>query len=96
VHNAFRPQTLIEISHALNEAREDEAVGVIILTGEGARPSAPRRPAVRGDSGYQADANSTGRFHVTDLHVQMRRTPKPIVAMVPAGPSAAAGAASDV
>lgn len=83
VHNAFRPQTLIEISHALNEAREDEAVGVIILTGEGNRAfCSGGDQRVRGDSGYQADANSTGRFHVTDLHVQMRRTPKPIVAMV--------------
>ena len=83
VHNAFRPQTLIEISHALNEAREDEAVGVIILTGEGGRAfCSGGDQRVRGDSGYQADANSTGRFHVTDLHVQMRRTPKPIVAMV--------------
>ena len=83
VHNAFRPQTLIEISHALNEAREDEAVGVIILTGEGGRAfCSGGDQRVRGDSGYQADANSSGRFHVTDLHVQMRRTPKPIVAMV--------------
>jgi naphthoate synthase len=83
VHNAFRPQTLIEISHALNEAREDEAVGVIILTGEGGKAfCSGGDQRVRGDSGYQADANSTGRFHVTDLHVQMRRTPKPIVAMV--------------
>jgi naphthoate synthase len=83
VHNAFRPQTLIEISHALNEAREDESVGVIILTGAGGKAfCSGGDQRVRGDSGYQADENSTGRFHVTDLHVQMRRTPKPIVAMV--------------
>ena len=83
VHNAFRPQTLIEVSHALNEAREDESVGVIILTGDGERAfCSGGDQRVRGDSGYQADATSTGRFHVTDLHVQMRRTPKPIVAMV--------------
>ena len=83
VHNAFRPQTLIEISHALVEAREDESIGVIILTGEGGQAfCSGGDQRVRGDSGYQADATSTGRFHVTDLHVQMRRTPKPIVAMV--------------
>src|SRR6202162_6267575 len=83
VHNAFRPQTLIEISQALNEAREDESVGVIVLTGAGDKAfCSGGDQRVRGDSGYQADENSTGRFHVTDLHVQMRRTPKPIVAMV--------------
>ena len=83
VHNAFRPQTLIEISAALVEAREDERVGVIILTGEGTRAfCSGGDQRVRGDSGYQTDEGATGRFHVTDLHVQMRRLPKPIVAMV--------------
>ncbi len=83
VHNAFRPQTLVEISHALTEAREDEGVGVIVLTGQGDRAfCSGGDQRVRGDSGYQTDPNATGRFHVTDLHVQMRRTPKPIVAMI--------------
>jgi len=83
VHNAFRPQTLIEISDALVVAREDESVGVIILTGAGDRAfCSGGDQRVRGDSGYQTDPDSTGRFHVTDLHVQMRRCPKPIVAMV--------------
>jgi naphthoate synthase len=83
VHNAFRPQTLIEVSHALNEAREDESVGVIILTGEGDKAfCSGGDQRVRGDSGYKTDDKATGRFHVTDLHVQMRRCPKPIVAMV--------------
>jgi naphthoate synthase len=83
VHNAFRPQTLIEVSAALTVAREDESVGVIILTGEGDKAfCSGGDQRVRGDSGYQTDENATGRFHVTDLHVQMRRCPKPIVAMV--------------
>lgn len=83
VHNAFRPQTLVEVSEALVVAREDESVGVIILTGEGdAAFCSGGDQRVRGDSGYKTDAGATGRFHVTDLHVQMRRTPKPIVAMV--------------
>jgi naphthoate synthase len=83
VRNAFRPQTLIEISDALVTAREDESVGVIILTGQGDKAfCSGGDQRVRGDSGYQTDDNATGRFHVTDLHVQMRRTPKPIVAMV--------------
>jgi naphthoate synthase len=83
VHNAFRPQTLIEISDALTVAREDTSVGVIILTGEGGKAfCSGGDQRVRGDSGYQTDPGSVGRFHVTDLHVAMRRCPKPIVAMV--------------
>ncbi|MDT9595272.1 1,4-dihydroxy-2-naphthoyl-CoA synthase [Nocardioides zeae] len=83
VHNAFRPQTLIEISHALDVAREDEGVGAIILTGEGGKAfCSGGDQRVRGDSGYKTDEAATGRFHVTDLHVQMRRCPKPIVAAV--------------
>ncbi len=83
VHNAFRPQTIIEISAALTRARDDESVGVIILTGAGDRAfCSGGDQRVRGDSGYKTDEGATGRFHVTDLHVQMRRCPKPIVAMV--------------
>jgi naphthoate synthase len=83
VRNAFRPQTLIEVSAALELAREDTAVGVVILTGAG--PDAfcsGGDQSVRGDSGYVAEGASLGRFHVTDLQVQMRRLPKPVVAMV--------------
>jgi naphthoate synthase len=90
VRNAFRPRTVIEISRALEDAREDTEIGVIVLTGEG--PDAfcsGGDQRVRGDSGYLDDEQmkgathaSVGRFHVTDLHVQMRRMPKPIVAMV--------------
>jgi naphthoate synthase len=83
VHNAFRPQTIIEITEALNVAREDERIGVIVLTGQGERAfCSGGDQRVRGDSGYQTDAGATGRFHVTDLQVKMRRCPKPIVAMV--------------
>ena len=86
VRNAFRPQTLIEISDALVHAREDPSVGVIILTGQGDEAfCSGGDQRVRGDTGYLTDPGSTsavGRFHVTDLHVQMRRLPKPIVAMV--------------
>lgn len=82
-HNAFRPQTLIEMSDALVRAREDDRVGVIILTGQGDKAfCSGGDQRVRGDSGYQTDESAVGRFHVTDLHVQMRRMPKPIVAMV--------------
>jgi naphthoate synthase len=87
VRNAFRPQTLVEMSDAFTRAREDLDVGVIVLTGEG--PDAfcsGGDQRVRGDSGYLADDGAAdrgvGRFHVTDLQVQIRRTPKPVVAMV--------------
>jgi naphthoate synthase len=83
VRNAFRPETLIEISDALERAREDADVGVIVLTGEGPLAfCSGGDQRVRGDTGYVPDGARVGRFHVTDLHVQMRRTPKPIVAMV--------------
>jgi naphthoate synthase len=83
VRNAFRPETLIEISDALERAREDTDVGVIVLTGEGPLAfCSGGDQRVRGDTGYVPDGARVGRFHVTDLHVQMRRTPKPIVAMV--------------
>jgi naphthoate synthase len=92
VHNAFRPETIVELSHAFERAREDPRVGAIILTGEGERAfCSGGDQRVRGDrGGYVTDADpsdagaqhAVGRFHVTDLHVQMRRLPKPIVAMV--------------
>jgi naphthoate synthase len=87
VRNAFRPKTIIEISQALEDAREDTEIGVIVLTGEG--PDAfcsGGDQRVRGDSGYlnddEAGRAGVGRFHVTDLHIQIRRLPKPVVAMV--------------
>jgi naphthoate synthase len=92
VRNAFRPETVIELSQALEQAREDPDVGVIILTGEGPDAfCAGGDQRVRGQrGGYVPGADpaaagaqtGVGRFHVTDLHVQMRRLPKPIVAMV--------------
>jgi naphthoate synthase len=84
VRNAFRPQTVMEMSRAFERAREDPEVGVIILTGEGEKAfCSGGDQRVRGDRGYETEPGSgVGRFHVTDLHVQMRRLPKPIVAMV--------------
>ncbi len=91
VRNAFRPRTVVELSRALEDAREDPRIGVSVLTGEG--PDAfcsGGDQRVRGDSGYLDDealqsapgSAVVGRFHVTDLHVQIRRLPKPVVAMV--------------
>jgi naphthoate synthase len=83
VLNAFRPQTLVELGAALELAREDTGVGVVVLTGEGTKAfCSGGDQRVRGDSGYVAEGASLGRFHVTDVQVQMRRLPKPVVAMV--------------
>ncbi len=83
VRNAFRPETVIELSDAFERAREDPDVGVIILTGEG--PDAfcsGGDQRVRGDTGYMPKGARVGRFHITDLHIQIRRLPKPVIAMV--------------
>jgi naphthoate synthase len=83
VRNAFRPETVVELSDAFERAREDTKVGVIVLTGEGPLAfCSGGDQRVRGDTGYVAAGAAVGRFHVTDLHLQMRRLPKPIVAMV--------------
>jgi naphthoate synthase len=82
VRNAFRPQTVVEMAGAFERAREDTSVGVVILTGEGPLAfCSGGDQRVRGDTGY-VDERGVGRFHVTDLHVQIRRLPKPVVAMV--------------
>jgi naphthoate synthase len=83
VRNAFRPETVVELSDAFERAREDTEIGVIVLTGEGPLAfCSGGDQRVRGDAGYVAAGAAVGRFHVTDLHLQMRRLPKPIVAMV--------------
>ena len=87
VRNAFRPQTVIELIQAFDLAREDSEVGVVVLTGEGDLAfCSGGDQRVRGDSGYVHDdalgERGIGRFHVTDLHVQIRRLPKPVVAMI--------------
>jgi naphthoate synthase len=82
VRNAFRPRTLFELQDAFERARNDPRVGVIILTGEG--PDAfcsGGDQRIRGDDGYVGD-DGVGRLNVLDLQVQIRRLPKPVVAMV--------------
>ncbi len=83
VRNAFRPQTLVELSDAFERAREDPDVGVIIFTGAGEQAfCSGGDQRVRGDTGYLSEGSQVGRFHVTDFQVQLRRLPKPVVAMV--------------
>jgi naphthoate synthase len=82
VRNAFRPQTLYELQDGFERARNDPTVGVIILTGEGPEAfCSGGDQRVRGDDGYVGD-DGIGRLNVLDLQVQIRRLPKPVVAMV--------------
>jgi naphthoate synthase len=82
VRNAFRPATLFELSSAFNAARDDPQIGVIILTGAGGEAfCSGGDQRVRGDDGY-LDSQGVGRLNVLDLQVQIRRTPKPVIAMV--------------
>jgi naphthoate synthase len=87
VRNAFRPQTLVELARAFDAARDNPDVGVIILTGQG--PDAfcsGGDQRIRGDDGYIGDDDiakrGIGRLNVLDLQIQIRRLPKPVVAMV--------------
>jgi naphthoate synthase len=87
VRNAFRPQTIIELIEAFHLARDNEEIGVIIFTGEGTEAFCSGGDInVRGDDGYLGDdklaKKGIGRLNVLDLQVQIRRTPKPVVAMV--------------
>jgi naphthoate synthase len=82
VRNAFRPTTLFELSQAFDLARDDARIGVIVLTGEGSLAfCSGGDQRIRGDDGY-VDERGIGRLNVLDLQVQIRRLPKPVVAMV--------------
>ncbi len=87
VRNAFRPQTLFELQEAFNLARDNDSVGVIIFTGAGSEAFCSGGDVnVRGDDGYIGDdklaKKGIGRLNVLDLQIQIRRLPKPVVAMV--------------
>ncbi len=82
VRNAFRPQTLFELSRGFDVARDDPDVGVIILTGEGPEAfCSGGDQRIRGEDGY-VDDRGIGRLNVLDLQVQIRRLAKPVIAMV--------------
>src|SRR5580698_9814283 len=87
VRNAFRPQTLFELSRAFELARDNVTVGAIILTGAG--PDAfcsGGDQSIRGDDGYMGDDDvarqGVGRLNVLDLQIQIRRLPKPVIAQI--------------
>jgi naphthoate synthase len=82
VRNAFRPKTLFELSEAFEAARDDPSVGVVVLTGAGDEAfCSGGDQRVRGEDGY-VDDKGIGRLNVLDLQVQIRRLPKPVIAMV--------------
>jgi naphthoate synthase len=82
VRNAFRPQTLFELSEAFALAREDERVGVIVLTGAGAQAfCSGGDQRIRGDGGYVGD-DGVPRLNVLELQRQIRTLPKAVIAMV--------------
>jgi naphthoate synthase (dihydroxynaphthoic acid synthetase) len=82
MRNAFRPLTTKELIRAFDMARDDPAVGVVILTGQGPEAfCSGGDQKIRGDDGY-VDERGIGRLNVLDLQIQIRRLPKPVVAMV--------------
>lgn len=82
VRNAFRPLTVNEMSHALKNARDDQSIGVIILTGEGKEAfCSGGDQRIRGDAGY-ADSEGVHRLNVLDLQKEIKSCPKPVIAMV--------------
>ncbi len=82
VRNAFRPQTVNEMSEAFADARDDAEIGVIILTGEGEKAfCSGGDQKIRGDAGY-VDGKGVHRLNVLDLQRQIRTLPKPVIAMV--------------
>jgi naphthoate synthase len=82
VRNAFRPATTAELIRAFDLARDDPTIGVVILTGQGSLAfCSGGDQKIRGDDGY-VDEQGIGRLNVLDLQIQIRRLPKPVVAMV--------------
>lgn len=80
--NAFRPQTVAELQRAFSYARDDSEIGVVILTGKGTEAfCSGGDQAVRGKHGYVGSDN-IGRLNILDVQVQIRRLPKPVIAMV--------------
>jgi naphthoate synthase len=85
VHNAFTPKTVQELRDALAHARDDQAVGVVVLTGAGGKAfCSGGDQRVRGHGGYVGGkgGDSVPRLNVLDLQREIRTCPKPVVAMV--------------
>src|SRR3954471_21242712 len=94
VRNAFRPRTVDELYRALDDARQNPRVGVVLLTGNGPSPkdggwafSSGGDQRIRGRDGYQYDADAgpaaTGRLHILEVQRLIRFMPKVVIAVVP-------------
>ena len=82
VRNAFRPRTVQEMSAAFADAREDQGIGVVILTGQGQEAfCSGGDQKIRGEAGY-VDGQGVHRLNILDLQRQIRTLPKPVIAMV--------------
>jgi len=83
VHNAFRPLTVTEMIRALADARDDSAIGVIVLTGAGDRAfCSGGDQRIRGEHGYKEEGSGTQRLNVLDFQRDIRTCPKPVIAAV--------------
>ncbi len=83
VRNAFRPLTVTEMRDALQDARDDHEIGVIILAGEGPEAfCSGGDQKIRGDAGYTEAGTGVMRLNVLDFQREMRSCPKPVIAMV--------------
>ena len=82
VRNAFRPQTVFDLKEAFTLAREDQSVGIVILTGEGTKAfCSGGDQKIRGDKGYIGE-DGVPRLNILDVQRQIRNLPKPVIAMV--------------
>jgi naphthoate synthase len=82
VRNAFRPQTVSDLKVALDLARDDAEIGVVILTGQGTEAfCSGGDQRIRGKAGY-VDKSGVPRLNILDVQKQIRSLPKPVVAMV--------------
>jgi len=82
VRNAFRPKTIFEMEDAFRRARDDQEVGVVLLTGKGDLAfCSGGDQRIRGKAGYVGD-DGVPRLNVLDLQRQIRTLPKPVIAVV--------------
>ncbi len=86
--NAFRPQTIDEMTAALLDAWRDQSIGVVLLTGNGPSPKDGKYAfcsggdqSVRGHAGYVGD-DGVARLNVLQLQRYIRTMPKPVIALV--------------
>ena len=90
MRNAFRPHTVDELFRALEDARTNPRIGVVLLTGNGPSPKdggwafcSGGDQRVRGRYGYEAGDGVNGRLHILEVQRLIRFMPKVVIAVVP-------------